>query len=522
MHALTLIIPSFNEAENVQPMIDRLDAVFEQRPDLLVRGRVQVLYVDDSTDDTPDRVAAAARTAATLDVQVAHRPVATGGLAGAVAAGLLAARGDVVVVMDADLQHPPETVPSLIDALGEHVDVVVASRYLDGGSSDGLEGSWRTLVSRSSTYAAKLVFPGRLGACSDPMTGFFALRLERVDLNRLHPRGFKILLEILASQPLRVAQVPLAFAERLAGESKASLRNGLIYARQLAALRARAWITSRVLRFAAVGALGAGVNLAVMAGLLMLGVHYVAASIISAEVTILGYFALQERVVFHDLARASIASPRSRLAGWLAFTNAELVCRTPLLVALVSLTGLSSLTVQGLLLALGFGVRFLFSRHLLYRLAKVRLPRPRAELVLPHLSHPSADLTVEDILVSARPWGQFEQFCLNEQVTVKLITVQPGSRLSLQTHVHREEFWQVLDVPLDITVGDTSWTAAVGERVLIKAGEAHRLGNSGARPGRILELARGHFDEADIVRLHDDYTRASHVGALRATPLAQP
>jgi mannose-1-phosphate guanylyltransferase/mannose-6-phosphate isomerase len=192
----------------------------------------------------------------------------------------------------------------------------------------------------------------------------------------------------------------------------------------------------------------------------------------------------------------------------------ELSCRTPLLVALVNLTGINSLTAQGLLLALAFGARFLFSRHLLYRLSRVRLPRPRTERGVSSPSGFSGLLTVEDILVSDRPWGQFEQFCLNEQVTVKLITVHPGSRLSLQTHVHREEFWQVLDVPLDVTVGDTTWTADVGERVLVKAGEAHRLGNPGTRPGRVLELARGHFDEEDVVRLDDDYARAGEGRAV--------
>ena len=109
--------------------------------------------------------------------------------------------------------------------------------------------------------------------------------------------------------------------------------------------------------------------------------------------------------------------------------------------------------------------------------------------------------------VAERPWGQFEQFCLNEPVTVKIITVQPGHRLSLQRHGHRQEVWQVLDVPMDVQVDEQSWTAQVGERVVVPPGSLHRLGNSGDQPGRILELAFGAFDEADIERLHDDYTR---------------
>jgi mannose-6-phosphate isomerase-like protein (cupin superfamily) len=111
------------------------------------------------------------------------------------------------------------------------------------------------------------------------------------------------------------------------------------------------------------------------------------------------------------------------------------------------------------------------------------------------------------VFVAERPWGEFQQFVHQEAVTVKLITVKPGHRLSLQRHEHRDEMWQVLDVPMDVQVGDRAWTAQVGERVYVQAGSLHRLGNSGTAPGRILEIAFGAFDERDIERLHDDYTR---------------
>lgn len=106
-----------------------------------------------------------------------------------------------------------------------------------------------------------------------------------------------------------------------------------------------------------------------------------------------------------------------------------------------------------------------------------------------------------------RPWGSFEQFSLNEPTSVKVITVAPSSRLSLQRHEHRSEFWQLLDGPMHITVGDLSWVAQHGEHVWVPAGETHRMGNSTDRPARILEVAFGHFDECDIERLQDDYAR---------------
>ena len=112
-----------------------------------------------------------------------------------------------------------------------------------------------------------------------------------------------------------------------------------------------------------------------------------------------------------------------------------------------------------------------------------------------------------DIFVAERPWGEFQQFVSNEQVTVKIITVQPGHRLSLQRHDHRGEMWLVLDVPIDITVGERQWTAAVGETVWVPRNATHRMGNSGEAAGRLLEVAFGHFDEEDIERLEDDYTR---------------
>lgn len=108
---------------------------------------------------------------------------------------------------------------------------------------------------------------------------------------------------------------------------------------------------------------------------------------------------------------------------------------------------------------------------------------------------------------SGRPWGAFEQFSLNERSTVKVITVAPGARLSLQRHEHRSEFWQVLDGPMEIEVGGHTWTAQHGEHIWVPAGTTHRMGNTTGEPTRILEVAFGFFDEEDIERLHDDYCR---------------
>ncbi len=112
-----------------------------------------------------------------------------------------------------------------------------------------------------------------------------------------------------------------------------------------------------------------------------------------------------------------------------------------------------------------------------------------------------------EMFESHRPWGGFQQLTCNEATTVKIITVQPGCRLSLQTHEHRAEFWQVLDGPLDVTVGDETRSAVAGDQVWVPRGAIHRIGNSGDAPGRLLEIGYGEFDEDDIVRLEDDYQR---------------
>jgi len=114
----------------------------------------------------------------------------------------------------------------------------------------------------------------------------------------------------------------------------------------------------------------------------------------------------------------------------------------------------------------------------------------------------------DEVFVSERPWGKFQQFVSNEVVTVKIITVDPGQRLSLQTHAHRDEMWQVLDVPLDIQIDERTWAAKPGEQIWVPQGSRHRMSNSGNEPGRLLEIAFGDFDEDDIERLQDDYHRA--------------
>jgi glycosyltransferase involved in cell wall biosynthesis len=235
--ALTVIVPTRNEADNVEVLLDRVGAALAGVP-------AEVVFVDDSDDTTPDVIDAVVRSrrfAGDLVVSLLHRPEGTrdGGLGGAVVAGLRLARSPWVAVMDGDLQHPPELLVKMLQAAeNEKATLVVASRYREGGDTGGLAGSTRTMVSIAASAAAKATFPRALRSVTDPMSGFFMFRRDAVDPNNLRPRGFKILMEIAVRTPnLRVAEVPYVFGERYAGESKANSREGVRYLRHLGRLR---------------------------------------------------------------------------------------------------------------------------------------------------------------------------------------------------------------------------------------------------------------------------------------------
>ena len=113
------------------------------------------------------------------------------------------------------------------------------------------------------------------------------------------------------------------------------------------------------------------------------------------------------------------------------------------------------------------------------------------------------DGIVEDV----RPWGKFRRFPHENASSVKIITVDPGGRLSLQYHDGRAEFWVVLDPGLEITLGDRVWLASADEEIFIPRRAPHRVRNVGGQPARIMEIWIGDSSESDIVRLSDDYDR---------------
>lgn len=350
---VTIIVPTFNERENVAELVARIAAALAGRD-------AEILFVDDSTDDTAAEIARVAINAP-LPVRVSRRAENTGGLSGAVVVGLQAASSDICIVMDGDLQHPPELLPALLDRHADaDADVVAASRYIGGGDMSGLGTAVRFGVSRAATWLTRAMFPRRLARSTDPMTGFFLVDRRSLDLAALQPRGFKILLEILARNDLRIAEVPMEFAERRHGASKASMRQGATFLAHLARLR-----FGKMSLFALIGAIGAAVNLGIMWALTTAGMPYIWAAVIGAEVTIIGNFVLQERFVFADM-RTDARAVGVRFASSFAFNNVEAALRIPLMALMVESWHISSVFATAISLIVAFFARFLFHSLVVY------------------------------------------------------------------------------------------------------------------------------------------------------------
>ncbi|NNC59252.1 MAG: glycosyltransferase family 2 protein [Erythrobacter sp.] len=257
---LAVILPTLNERDNIQPLIERLDAALE--------GLAwEAILVD---DNSVDGTAEVARELARHDgrVRVIQRIVRRG-LASAVIEGACATAAPFVAVMDADHQHDPALLPHMLDLVRSGAaEVVVASRYIAGGSAAGLANARRERGAELAKRLARRVTGVEL---SDPLSGYFLLETQRIrDLApRLAGIGFKILLDILSASPdrLRVAEVPMEFTNRRAGESKldrAIIFEFLVglYERYLGRI-----VPTRFALFSTVGAIGVLVHMAVLATL---------------------------------------------------------------------------------------------------------------------------------------------------------------------------------------------------------------------------------------------------------------
>jgi dolichol-phosphate mannosyltransferase len=296
MSKISIVIPTLNEAENIVELLARIAAVSPS-----IAGTLEVIVVDDaSTDGTCEAVV---RNRTGLDVRILGRKEKQGGLAGAVVAGAAMARGDIVVVMDADLSHPPEKIPELVTpVIAGDCRMAIGSRYIPGGATPDWKSS-RMLASRLATLAARLFC-----RVQDPLSGFFAVRRDLFDLLPAEIAGFKIGLALIAAagDRLKVLEIPIVFHDRLRGASKLSGRIIVQYAAQLLSMAAAPAGRAHLSLFLGAGLIAVWVDVLFLAWLQREGAALAYAHLVSFGGAGLIHFA----ILHHWLFPESVFQPK--------------------------------------------------------------------------------------------------------------------------------------------------------------------------------------------------------------------
>jgi dolichol-phosphate mannosyltransferase len=346
---VSIIIPTYNERDNLEPLLERIDKALS--PVI----SYEAIIVD---DDSPDGTAAIAGALSNrYPVRVIVRRNERG-LAPAVVEGFKAATGSKLVVIDADLQHPPEAISLLIDGLEKGADIAISSRYVSGGNISRW-GRVRRWSSRFAALSARLVIPA-VRDIGDPLSGFFALDKNVLIMDEMKPKGYKVLLEVLATARYqKVVEVPYTFADRTMGETKYDLREMANYGRHLLGLARRTGELSRVLKFMLVGTSGIAVN----EGLLYVlteygGLFYLLSSVIAVQCAILNNFTWNHLWTFRDRRRLPHSLLR-RLGKFELVSIGGKVTNIAVLYLLVTFAGMQYLIANLFGIAAGFVVNFL-------------------------------------------------------------------------------------------------------------------------------------------------------------------
>lgn len=374
---LSLVVPTYNESRNIVPLIEQLEALM-----VPVLGEAYEIIVVD--DDSPDRTWALAleASASRPHVRVVRRQRESG-LSTAVIRGWQVARGDVLGVIDADLQHPPEVTLELLAEIDRGADLAVASRHaVGGGLSDW--SFFRRVASRGAQLIGLVLLPAVLGRVSDPMSGYFMVRRSAVGGVKLDPLGYKILIEVVARADIQwIGEVGYIFRERLAGESKVTSKIYIEYLRHLLRLRWATLRTSRFVRFCIVGASGVLVDmilLYVLSDPRMLNLGLTRSKLVSAETAIVSNFLLNDAWTFRDVAVAQtgVWAQLRRFLVFNAICSAGLALNVVLLNVLVNIGHLDRYLANALAILLVTGWNFWLNRKLNWTPMVVRKPSVRA------------------------------------------------------------------------------------------------------------------------------------------------
>jgi dolichol-phosphate mannosyltransferase len=246
---ISLIIPTYNEKDNIKPLVERIHKT-------LSAYKYEIVFVDDNSKDGTIDIASS--LAPQYPVKIVVRKDARG-LATAVVHGLKFVTGNIVGVMDADLQHPPEKLLDLVKAIEGGADMAIGSRYIPGGGCPNWDMT-RKIISKGALMVCHVLLPST-GKVKDPLAGFFMFRREKVDIAKLKPIGYKISLEIMLTGDFKnIVEVPYIFEERSAGKSKLNAVQQIDYLKHLFSLMVRTGELSLFLKFILVGLSGVVVN----------------------------------------------------------------------------------------------------------------------------------------------------------------------------------------------------------------------------------------------------------------------
>jgi dolichol-phosphate mannosyltransferase len=363
---LTVIIPTFNEGENIEVIIRTVEEVLEEAG---IRG--EILVVDDSS---PDNTIPTVRALEAVfpNVRLAIR-TSDPGLSQSVVEGFSLARAPVFLVMDADFSHPPDLIPRFLGEIRGGADVVIGSRYMKGGGIEAWPLS-RRIISSGATLLGRILFP----EITDPVSGFFAVRREVVAGAPLHPRGYKILMEVLGKGRWRKArEIPFVFRDRRAGSSK--LRPGTIldYIRQVLDIshhafscrQGQVWKECRkMLSFGIVGISGIFVNMGILWLLTRYaGIYYLVSSIIAIEISVINNFLWNDFWTFGSGREHKRRSFASRFGLFHLVSAGGAVINWVILLVLTQFAGIYYLISNLIGILAGFVWNYLVNRNVTWR-----------------------------------------------------------------------------------------------------------------------------------------------------------
>ncbi len=307
--AFSLIVPTYNESKNLGKLVEILTQLLNS----YFNENYELIIVDDDSPDLTWQVG--------LDLMPSYpqlrvmRRQGEKGLSTAVIRGWQASQGEILGVIDGDLQHPPETLIEMLEQMEKGADLAVASRHVEGGGVSDW-GFMRRVLSRGAQMLGLMILPNVIGRVSDPMSGYFMVRRSAIANYPMNPLGYKILIEVLGRGNIdTVSEVGYVFQERQEGESKVTWRQYVDYILHLLRLRSRGRLTKirenlrvpvkRFLKFGLVGFSGVFVDMAIfylLSDASTLGWGLTRSKVIASEIAVLNNFLWNDLWTFRDLS----------------------------------------------------------------------------------------------------------------------------------------------------------------------------------------------------------------------------